>query len=217
MTRACGRGWWMVVALSGCLGTPGWPVDPGEDGPTAVVLLDLQRDFLEDHGRMPIERTQVEPLLRHASDVVAEARARGLPVVRIHNAFSRADVVGNLSRGGAAVEGSEGAEADPRVPAGEDARFDKQWPDAFTNPDVDAWVRDHRVRRLVIVGVFADQCVEATARAARHRLLEVSVVREGVGAGSGEARDRALARLAAVGVEVVDQVSDLWFGAHEAR
>ena len=209
------RSWMVVVAVavavavgSGCLATWAPPFPDGERT-SALVLLDLQRDFLEEGGRMRIEASQVEPLVARVSALVEEARARGAVVVRVHNVASPLDVAGNLARNHAAVRGTSGAQADPRIPAGEDRTYEKQLPDAFTVPALDAYLRERGVTHVVIAGLFADQCVTWTTRGALNRRIDVTIVRDGVGAADADARDDALAELEGEGVSVVEDDGDV--------
>ena len=169
---------------------------------TALLALDLQRDFLADDARMPVARAQVAPLLEVSNSLIDAAAARAVPVVFIVNAFPRSQRLLNFLRRGAAVAGTPGAELDPRVRAAPGATFPKERGDAFTNPALDAYLRAQGITHLLVIGVFAPACVRATARGALGRGYRVTVVRDGVGAGSDRARARGLARMAKDGAEV---------------
>jgi nicotinamidase-related amidase len=160
---------------------------------SALLVIDLQRDFLEDDGRMPVARTQVEPLLRAANALIDAATSRGALVVYILNAFPATQRVANFFRRGAAVAGTPGAQLDPRVHVVSGGTFIKERGDAFTNPALAAFLRERRITRLAILGVFAPACVRATTRGALREGYRVTVVSDGVAAGSDRARDRALA------------------------
>lgn len=191
------------LALAGCLGgSTGIPIVRSPDSRTALLVVDLQRDFLEDGGRLPVARAQLPALVASANRLVDEAAAHGGLVVYIGNEFPRSQVLQNWVRHGAALAGSSGAALDPRVHRVSPLYFSKAWPDAFSNADFDAFLRREHVGRLVVVGVFADQCVRATVLAARNRGYDVIVVPEGVAAGSEASRERALRDLAARGAVI---------------
>jgi nicotinamidase-related amidase len=173
----------------------------------------MQRDFLEGSGRMPIAPPQVAPLLAVANRLIDVAASRGVPVVYVVNAFPRSQVLQNFFRHGAAVADTPGAEIDPRVHVAPEATtVPKERSDAFSNADLDALLRKAGVSRLAIVGVFAPACVRATARGALRTGYRVAVVRDGVGAASDHARDRALSRIAADGaaVENAESIALAW-------
>jgi nicotinamidase-related amidase len=161
----------------------------------AVLVLDLQRDFLEPTGRLPVARHQVDELIRTTNAVVEDAGQRGIPVIYVLNDFPRRDFVANVFRRWAALSGSRGAELDPRVRLQGQLRVPKHAADAFTNPELDRQLQKLGVKQVVILGVFANACVRATAQGALRKGYQVTVVRDGVAAGSDRSRDRALERL----------------------
>src|SRR5579864_8527350 len=115
----------------------------------ALLVLDLQRDFLEDDGRMRIARAQVEPLLAATNATIDAAAASGVPVIYIVNRYPRSHRLLNFFRGGAAVEGTRGAELDPRVHVAPGAAVVAKWSnDAFSNPELGALLEQRGVKRL---------------------------------------------------------------------
>jgi len=172
---------------------------------SALLVLDLQRDFLEPAGRMPIAEAQVAPLLSVANQMIDAAAAGGVPVVYVVNAFPRSQRVLNFLRHGAAVVGTPGADMDPRVALAPGARtFAKERSDAFTNAELDACLRQAGVKHLAVMGVFAPHCVRSTVQGALARKYRVTVVKDGVGAASDGARARALVKMAKDGGVVAE-------------
>ncbi len=188
MSATTPRSSWVTGATSG------EPIAAYATPTTAVLAVDLQRDFLAEDARMPIAREQVEPVLRASNAVLDVAHERGWRVVVIGNEFPR-NWLRNLAQRGAAIRGSPGAETDPRVHSVRDAYFPKESRDAFTNPALDAWLRKEQVDHLIVLGVMANACVRATVLGARNRGYRVTVVRDAVGATSDRGRDSALAQM----------------------
>jgi len=193
----------VLAAAAGC-GTEGPPIGPYENPSTALLVLDLQRDFLEPGGRLPVAADQVEPMLGAVRATETGARAAGAAVVQIENGFAPDDAA-NPFRNQAAVRGTAGAEWDPRIPLDADARFTKASADAFSVAELDAWLRERRVSHVVLPGVYADGCVLSTSLGARNRRYRVSVVAPAVAAATGEARRAALESMRSHGVEVVER------------
>lgn len=168
----------------------------------ALLLIDFQRDFLDDAGRMPVARNQVSPVLRAAADAVAQARSAGNAVVAVGNEFRRGDVVMNILRRHAAIAGSDGARWSDSLPLDAIPYFPKWAGSAFVNPDLDAWLRAKGITTLVIAGLYARACVTATVKDALARGYEVRILFDAVACRCDASRDRALARLAARGAVV---------------
>jgi nicotinamidase-related amidase len=168
----------------------------------AVLAIDLQRDFLEDDGRMPIARAQAPGVIAVANAVTAAADRSGAKVVYIGNEFPRSQWLANLFRRGAALAGSRGGELDPRVEKRSSTYVSKAEGNAFSNPALGAFLRAAGAEELIVLGVFAGGCVAATTRAALRAGYRVTLVRDAIGAASDAARDRALAKLERAGARV---------------
>jgi nicotinamidase-related amidase len=170
----------------------------------AVLLMDLQADFLARAGaRMPVLPADAERVIASANDVLHGRALAGCLPAFVVNRFPRTDRLANRFRHGAAVEGTPGAALDSRIEAHSGVPvFPKQRASAFTNPDLDYWLRANAVTRLYVLGVFAEGCVRATAIDARQRGYAVSVPLDAIGT-SSEWRRRVAAwsmRRAGVGL-----------------
>jgi nicotinamidase-related amidase len=115
--------------------------------------MDLQRDFLEENGRMPVGKNDADPVIASANRLLKHAESAGWLQVFIKNEYRKADWIGNLFRKGAAIEGSIGAEIDPRIPLPTGALVvSKAKPDAFTNLALAEILRGAGIR--IPVGVY---------------------------------------------------------------
>jgi len=180
-------------------------MNPNQHAPLpALLLIDLQVDFLDASGRLPVAADQVPGLLAEVSALATRARALGWPVAHVVNAFPPGSWL-NVFRRHAAIAGSPGAALDPRAPAAapDEPTFYKAKGDAFTRPELAAWLRERGVTRVVLAGVFADGCVRATARGALAAGFDVVVPPGAVAARSVRARARGLAAIARAGGQVV--------------
>ncbi len=144
----------LAVAWLGGGGTRGEPISRHVDSGTAVLVLDLQRDFLMPNGRNPIAADQVESVLSAANTVADGGAAAGVEVVYVGNEFPPEARIANLFRRGAALRGSVGAALDPRLHVVGGRYFAKRRGDAF--------LRERRGGRGAVAGVFPDQAAMRT-------------------------------------------------------
>jgi len=170
---------------------------------TALVLVDLQRGFLDAEGFVALQGRDVSACRRAAERAVglaALARAHGMPVIWTRHIL-RADYadagllttelrprlgeLGALKRGTPDVELFEAANPDPR-----DWIIDKPRYSAFFGTDLDVLLAANGIRSLIVTGVTTSMCVETTARDAAQRDMRTFVVREAV-ADFDEARHQA--------------------------
>ena len=172
------------------------------NSPGALLLIDFQYDFLADDGRMPVDRSQVEPVLAAVRAAVGRAQAHGDLIVRIGNEFKPNDLIGNLLRHHAAVAGSAGAQWDSRFDV-EGSTYVAKWKtDAFCNPSLQNVLDDHEIERLVIGGLFTRACVTATAKSAKTRGFDVSLLEDGTACKSDASRKAAIHRLERIGIPI---------------
>ncbi|HSB71583.1 MAG TPA: cysteine hydrolase [Candidatus Methylomirabilis sp.] len=170
---------------------------------TALLLLDFQADFLEAAGRLPVAQEQVPPMLEAANRLIDAAPDLGLEVVYVGNEFSRWDLPANWFRHHASLAGSPGAHLDRRLHVVNDRYFPKQAGNAFRNRDLDTFLRSQGVGRVILAGVFAHACVQASARGALRRGYRVAVLQDGVATTSDRRRSAALHRMHKLGAEIV--------------
>jgi nicotinamidase-related amidase len=173
-------------------------------GRSALLLIDFQRDFLADDGRLPVARHQVTGVLVATRLAIDRAQVKGDLIVKIGNEFRPGDWIGNLFRHHAAVAGTPGTEWDTRVqPNGGEAHYLPKWKaSAFCNPELGDLLGREGVTDVVLCGLYARVCVTATARAALDRGLRVTILRDAVACKSDGSREAALHRLARNGVEL---------------
>ncbi len=160
---------------------------------SAMIVLDLQHDFLAPDGRLPVDQLQVPGLLDTLNDLFALFAASKRPVATVGNEFPKFAPT-NLFRGRAAIAGSDGSRWDDRAKL-DVPYFAKTQRNAFSNPAFVEWVAASGASHLVITGVFAENCVTSTALAAARLGYEVSVFEDAVAGKSSQSRDRSLRRL----------------------
>ena len=143
---------------------------------TAVLLMDLQIDFLNTiTGRMPVGDDGANRVLAAARAALLGEAYPGSIVVGVVNAFQPNQFIGNFVRRNAALIGSPGAALDPRLPVTPELPiFPKSAASAFSNPELHKFLQSEGVSTVVLIGVFAEGCVRATALAAK--LLGYTVV-----------------------------------------
>jgi nicotinamidase-related amidase len=177
----------------------------------AVLLMDLQRDFLDRRGgRMPVDGQGAQAVIRVANDVLSRRiLADALPVL-VKNQFPAAARVANFFRNGAAVCGTVGAELDLRlVRSGSEMVITKSSPSTFSNPELERYLCAHGVEELYVLGVFAEGCVRSTVVEAVKRGYTVHVVADAVASNAAWKKSFALWAMARAGAEILPSVVSL--------
>jgi ureidoacrylate peracid hydrolase len=201
-----------------------------EPGRTALLIVDMQRGFLDPGEAMEVPPArEIVPVIQ---SLLAVFRAKRLPVVFTEFVYSESVpvLIGSLHpehkpaapgapRGfglpsSACLEGTASAETVPDLaPRPSEIVVRKRGYDAFAGTSLDGALRARNVTSLVVTGTMTDICVLATVTAALHREYRVTVVDDGVATLWPEIQRAALDIIGraygrvATGKEVADQVS----------
>jgi len=201
-----------------------------EPGRTALVVVDMQRGFLD-----PGEAMEVPPareIVPAIQSLLSLFRDKRLPIVFTEFVYSESVpvLIGSLHpehrpaapgapRGfgmpsSSCLEGTPSAETVPALaPRPGEIVVRKRGYDAFIGTQLDTALRARNVTSLVVTGTMTDICVLATVTAALHREYRVTVVEDGVATLWPEIQRAALDIIAraygrvATAKEVVDQIS----------
>ncbi len=148
---------------------------------TALLLVDLQHDFLGDPRLTPPRRM----LLDRVQILLAACRKEGFPVLHART-IVRADGTNRMphwqrNQDSRCVEGTPGA----MPPAGLDALagesiYFKTFYSAFGNPDLDKDLRQAGIDTLLVAGVHTQSCIQATVLDAYERKYQVILVTDAI-------------------------------------
>lgn len=149
-------------------------------GRTAVVVVDMQNDFVTEGGTLLVEDAQgTLPTIR---DVLTRARAAGARVVYTQDWHPENDPEFAVWPEHAVMDGW-GARIVPELAPEEGERvLRKPRYDGFYGTPLDHLLRLWDVRHVVVLGTVANICVLHTAGSAALRWYDVTVVEDGVSA-----------------------------------
>lgn len=145
-------------------------------GPSALLLVDVQEDFLARPGLTPDRLTFIATVSR----LLAHARSEGWLVVHVHSRVhhDRHDAMPHRRASGSAeaVAGTAGIEAPPELaPAGNEPLLYKRFFSAFDSPGLENLLRSHCISQLMVAGVHAHACIRDTVNDAYRLGFEVIV------------------------------------------
>jgi nicotinamidase-related amidase len=193
----------LVVTTGFHFETKGSTIAKYEHPRTALLVLDMQEDFLGENAKMPINKEQIPAITGVVNSLVDEFEKNRRPIVYVKSEFPKR-AIGNRIRHFAAIEGSEGTRIFGGIRISGSAIFSKKQPDAFSSPEFENYLVANQVNRLVVTGVYADQCVLYTTLGALNRGYQVRFVRNGVGDRSDKAVNQACEVVGKRGGEVIE-------------
>lgn len=149
---------------------------------TALLIIDIQEDYTGPHARKPYR--DGDRIIEISNALLAEAQAKGVLVVYVQNVID--NPVMSLLRGGLNAVNEPGTEMDRRILKVPGAMtFSKNRSDAFSTPELDAYLRDNQVNHLLLTGLDGAYCVNATTRGALNRGYKVTLFQDGIATESG--------------------------------
>jgi len=192
---------------------------PFELASTALLLIDMQRDFLEPGGFGEMLGNDVSLLrktIKPSAAVLKTARSVGLTVVHTREGH-RPDLAdappSKLARGKLAtgigddgpmgrilVRGEIGHGIIPELaPKDDEPVIDKPGKGAFYETDLHLILQNHGIQTLIVCGVTTEVCVHTTVREANDRGYECVVLEDCVGSYFPEFQRIALEMIKAQG------------------
>jgi ureidoacrylate peracid hydrolase len=158
---------------------------------TALLLIDLQNDFLDPAGHYAQSGIDIEHMrgvVEPTGRLVAAARARNVPVVWTRHGFRDLRDAGIFARlrpflrDGGLRQGTWGYELHSSIDVrAEDWLVEKTRLSAFFDTNLEVVLRGLRAETLLIGGVLTNQCVAATSKDAMFRDIGAVVVPECTG------------------------------------
>jgi nicotinamidase-related amidase len=186
---------------------------------TALILIDMQRDFVEPGGfgeQLGNDVSQLRRVIKPLQRVLGVMRKAGYTVIHTREGH-RPDLSdcppskiarGRLScgigdagpMGRILIRGEKGHDIiDELKPEGDETVVDKPGKGAFFATDLDFILHNRGIESLVVTGVTTEVCVNTTVREANDRGYECLVLEDCVGSYFPEFQDYALRMVKAQG------------------
>lgn len=186
---------------------------------TALVLIDMQRDFVEPGGfgeTLGNDVSTLQAVIPPLRTVLDDARARGLMVIHTREGHlpDLSDCPpAKLSRGAPSlrigdpgprgrilVRGEVGHDIiDDLAPVPGELVVDKPGKGSFYSTGLHEYLKQHGITSLIVTGVTTEVCVHTTVREANDRGYECLVLSDCVGSYFPEFQRVALAMISAQG------------------
>ena len=174
---------------------------------TALLVIDPYNDFISEGGKIwPRIRAVAEAndCVPHMLQVLNAARQAKLPIFYVmHHRYRPGDyetwtyiapIQKAAWRSKSFEYGTWGGEIHPEFKPrpGEIVASEHWCSSGFANTDLDLQLKKHGIHRLIVIGLIAHTCIEATVRFAAELGYEVTVVKDATADYSDEAMHAAL-------------------------
>ncbi|MGU7780991.1 isochorismatase family cysteine hydrolase [Burkholderia sp. PU8-34] len=164
---------------------------------TGLLIVDPYNDFLSEGGKLyELSRSTLKAnnVVEHMRQVLAAARAAGVQVLIAphhrwrecdrHNHWKTIPPIGAAAdKGQVFADGTWGGSFHPDFePRPGDVVAQEHWlSSGFANTDLDLQLKKHGLRKVIVIGMRANTCIESTVRFAAELGYEVTLVKDAIG------------------------------------
>ncbi len=152
---------------------------PKYDHPTsALLVIDIQEGTTGNVSVTEEYINQADALILNVNELVLLADSLNIPVVYIYHQID--NWLFNLATKGVLAKNSPGTAIDNRIKIVSKNIFSKEKMDAFCNPELDEFLKQHKINKLLITGMDAVYCVNRTVYAALNRGYKITVIQDAI-------------------------------------
>ena len=175
---------------------------------TGLIIVDPYNDFLSEGGKLyELGRATLEKsdVVAHMREILRAVRGKGIQVfITPHHRWREADQhmrwktvspIGAAGfKGRVFADGTWGGSFHPDFePQPGDVVAQEHWlSSGFANTDLDLQLKKHGVRKLIVVGMRANTCIESTVRFAAELGYEVTLVKDAIASFGHEEMEASL-------------------------
>jgi nicotinamidase-related amidase len=135
----------------------------------AILVVDIQDDFTASNAKMPVDSLQAVQMIENLNRIIDKSKETEVTVIYIGNEYGKYDLL-NIFRNVAALKGSDETKMDKRLHIVSKNYFSKHKGNAFSNPELDKFLKDNNITDVYIGGLYAEACIYATTKGAiRHK------------------------------------------------
>lgn len=178
----------------------GLPIPEYENSRTALLVIDIQEGITGETSQQKVYKDQASDLIKNVNEIISIALEKEIPVIYIQQQTE--NWLLNWADGYVLAKGQPGVAIDGRVKIVSLNQFTKRKSDAFSNYELDHFLRTLEINRLLITGLDIAYCANKTSLAALNRGYEVVVVEDAVISESSELKKEKLEELALAGVKI---------------
>lgn len=149
---------------------------------SALLLIDIQEDYLSPNLPFPFPADRVEQLLAKNTQLLNGLDSAEMEIIYIQNIFEGfvGRLISRLFLRGHGVAESNGIKICERLPLLSDHVFVKHKRNAFTNPALDTFLKERQINHLYLSGLDGIYCVNSTAHGALDKGYQTTLLEDAI-------------------------------------
>lgn len=176
-----------------------------ETSQKALLLIDIQEDYTGVLAKPPFPYKDSELLIATLNKLIKKSSDKNIIIVYIKHEFEGffGKLLTTFFGHRTAIKGAPGTELDERINILSNNIFTKSMPSAFSNPALEEFLVKHQVNELLITGLDASRCVNATAKGALKRGYNVTIVTDCIATKNPSGLDNLLNQFKKKGISLM--------------
>ena len=135
----------------------------------ALLIIDVQNDYFPNGACELVGAYEAENKIK---SLIEESRRINRPIIYIQHINPPDDTF--------FIEGTFGCEISERIkPQADDKVIVKYYPNSFLETDLNSYLKENGIGKLIVCGMMTHMCVDTTVRAAMDYGYEVDLVADG--------------------------------------
>ncbi len=199
-------GWLFIGMVMLETPTKGMPIPQYANPHKALLVIDIQEDStgITAKDSSPFKNDS-EKLITSVNQIIDEASKKNIAVLYVRQEFDglRGKIISRVTSDGVDIKGQPGTEIDKRVSIVSNNIFPKNISDAFSNPEFEAYLTEHQVDEVYLVGIDAQYCVYSTAKGALNRGYKVNLITDATSMANKEKWDEQMKKYEQDGVHLI--------------
>ncbi len=167
---------------------------------TALLVIDIQEGITGDLAADQTYVVQAPEFIKTVNELISIADSLKIPVIYIQQQTE--NWLLNWADGYVLAKGAPGVALDSHLTIISANHFTKPISDAFSNPELDSFLRINNINKLIITGLDIAYCANKTSLAAQNRGYEVVVIGDAVISESQELKEEKLVELKSKGIQI---------------
>ncbi len=168
----------------------------------ALLVLDIQNDFTGENAKMAVDTNQAKVMIANLNKIIDKAKENQLTVIYIGNEYSKFDVL-NIFRNFASIKGTDGAKIDEKLHVVTNYYFSKQKENAFSNPELAAFLKQQNISELYIGGLYAEACIYSTIKSAIRHNYPITVLTDCIATKTEKKRTEMIEKYKKFGAKIL--------------
>ena len=147
-----------------------------------LLVIDVQENLVNPDSRIHIDPTSIDFFFDNVNEAIFKFNICGNEVIYVVNEWT--NLFQNLITGNVCKKGGNGVGLDKRLMIINNKIYSKSEPNSLTNKDLLKYLKENNVSDVYIIGLLAEGCVKATAKALKSEKINVIVIENALGSKS---------------------------------